>query len=268
LPDAESFRIEKMTYNKLSKPQSRITRFGTLPLKPEHVPSETPHQKGPAIIFYETAITCKNWVFNGEGNLEGFLEVSLDSSDFKATLPMGDTLSFIVSKAHTLLQQDPFPIYGQTPDLFWEYAIKQQSLYALFFIFMIVVLVVIALNVHWLRGRVKKVYKERIQQLKSDIFLSQANLERNKTALFALQQQIESQQVSFQAYKKFQIAMRNPRKEETDYLLRSLNLIVSFYSACCNKQTTFFSSVEKHLFFKKPTKSRNEKQNSIGRPPH
>ncbi|MBP9693047.1 MAG: hypothetical protein KBD90_06970 [Alphaproteobacteria bacterium] len=229
LPDAESFRIEKMTYNKLSKPQSCITRFGTLPLNPEHTPSETPHQNGPAIIFHEHTIACKNWVFNGEGNLEGFLELSLDPSSFKATLPTGDTLSFVGSKAHALLQQDPFPIYGQIPDPFWKYAIKQQGLYALFFIFMLVVLIVVALNVHWLRERVKKTYRERIQQLKNDLSLSQAGLGKKKAALLVLQQQIHSQQISFQAYKKFQIAMRNHRKEETDYLHRSLNLIVSFY---------------------------------------
>ncbi len=229
LPDAESFRVEKITYTKLSKPQSRITRFGTLSLKPEHTPSETPHQKGPNVVFYENAITCKNWIFNGEGNLEGFLEISLDLSAFKTTLPMGHLLFFTALKNYVLLQQDPFPIYGQTPDLFWEYAIKQRGHYSLFFLFMVVVLIVVSLNYYWMRERVKKAYKERIQHLKSNISLSQANLERNQTALFALQQQIHSQQVSFQAYKKFQIAMRHHRREETDYLLRSLNLIVSFY---------------------------------------
>lgn len=238
LPDAESFRIEKITYNKLSKPQSRMTRFGPLSLKPEHVSSETPHQKGPVTVFHENAITCKNWVFNGEGNLEGFLEISLDPLAFKATLPMGNTLSFEKLFDHILLQQNPLPIYGHLPDLFWKYAIKQQGLYALFFLFMIFVLIVVDLHYYWLQRRVKKAYRERIRQLKSDLSLSQASLEKKKTALFALQQQIHSQQVSFQAYKRFQIAMRNHRKEETDYLHRSLNLIVSFY----NKESTALPS--------------------------
>ncbi len=110
LPDADYFRIEKITYNKLSKPQSRITRFGTLSLKPEGNPSEIPHQNGPVVAFHEDSIICKNWVFNTEGNLEGFLEISLDPSAFKATLPMGNTLSFTALRSQTLLQQGPFPI--------------------------------------------------------------------------------------------------------------------------------------------------------------
>lgn len=229
LPDADYFRIEKITYNKLSQPQSRITRFGTLSLKPEGTPSETPHQNGPAIVFHEDSIICKNWVFNTEGNLEGFLEISLDPSAFKATLPMGNTLSFTALRSQTLLQQGPFPIYGQLPDLFWEYTIKQSGHYALFFLFMILVLIVVDLHYYWLRERVKKAYRERIEHLKHELSLSQARLEKNKAALFVLEQQIHSQQVSFQAYKKFQITMRHHRREEASYLLRSINLIESFY---------------------------------------
>ncbi|MBY0501719.1 MAG: hypothetical protein K2P93_06940 [Alphaproteobacteria bacterium] len=229
LPDVDYFRIEQITYNKLSKPQSRITRFGILSLKLDHTPSEAPHQNGPTVAFEEEAIICKNWIFNSEGNLEGFLEIFLDPSTFKATLPMGDSLSFAVSETHSLHQQGPFPIYGRTPDLFWEYFFKHRDHYAVFFLFMMLVFIAMVLTSYWLWWRVKNAYKERTQHLKSAISLSQAKLEKNKAALFTLQQQIQCQQISFQAYKKFQIGFRNHQREEAAYLLRSLDVILSFY---------------------------------------
>ena len=176
LPDVDYFRIEQMTYNKLSKPQSRITRFGILSLKLDHTPSEVPHQNGPTVAFEEMAITCKNWVFNSEGNLEGFLEIFLDPSTFKATLPMGNTLSFMALKDHALLQQDPFPIYGQLPELFGEYFFKHRDHYAVFFLFMMIVLIAMALTSYWLWWRVKYAYRERIQYLKSSLSLAQTGL--------------------------------------------------------------------------------------------
>lgn len=229
LPDSSYLKIEKVVYNKLSQPQSRITRFGALSLRSEQIPSETPNQSVPIVVFHETSIVCKNWVFDAEGNLEGFLEISLDPSTVKATLPMGSTLSFTSLSAHDLLQTDPFPIYGKISDTFWEHAIKKRAHYAIFFLFILFCLIAMTLSSYWLWWRIKKVYRGRIQVLKDVLSQVQANEEKAKTVLYAHQQRTQSHQISCQAYKKFQVSFRHHQRQQIEHILRSLDVVMNSY---------------------------------------
>ncbi|OJW46266.1 MAG: hypothetical protein BGO67_08595 [Alphaproteobacteria bacterium 41-28] len=231
LPDADFLKIQKVTYNKLSKPKIVVTRFGTLPLKPENIPSETPHKKGPSIVFQEKSISCKTWVFNPEGNLEGLLEIHLDPSNFKTMLHIGPFLSFVPNKAFTLLQKVPLPIYGKTPDPFWRFYYKNISHYAVFFLFIILSLIIIVLIGYYLGLRIQKVYKEKLENLKeelsnlkAELSKAQANEDKVKEILVAHQQRIQSLQVTYQSYKKFQTSFKSHQREQANHILRSLDV--------------------------------------------
>jgi hypothetical protein len=229
LPDFDYLKLKKIIYHKLSKPQSLVTRFGVLSLKSEQIPSETPHQNGPTVVFQETFIACKNWVFNEEGSLEGFLEISLDPLSFKATLPLGTALSFTSLNAHDLLQDDPFPIYGKVPDAFWEYAIQQRAHYAVFLLFMLICLVAMTLTSYWIWWRIKNAYKERVQNLTSALCIAQTNEEKTEKALVAHQQRAQSHQSSCQSYKKLYMSFRHHQRELIGHLLRFLNVLLHLY---------------------------------------
>ena len=132
-------------------------------------------------------------------------------------------------KASILLQQEPFPIYGNLPLLFWEYAIKYRAHYVIFFVFMLFSLIAMGSHSYGYWWRLKKVYKVRLQNLKNALSTTQTELEKHKTILFSHQQQMRNHQASFQSYKKFQISFRHHQREQIDHLLRFLNAVLNFY---------------------------------------
>lgn len=229
LPHADQLKIERITYDKLSSPQSRVTRFGALSLKSEDTPSETPNPNGPVVLFNKASITCKNWIFDVGKNHEGFLTISLNPAAFNATLPIGDTISFMSGAAHILLQHKPFPIYGKLPANFWGHSTKHKNHYAVFFLFILFSLVFMTSTAYWLWLHIRKTYSAKLQKLKNLLSLTQTNLEKIKTAFFVLQQHMQNHQTSYQAYKKFQASFRSHQREQVHHLLRSLDVILDVH---------------------------------------
>src|SRR5206468_2765539 len=86
LPDREFLKIQKMTYEKLSKPQHLITRFGVAPLDSNKSSLNTPHDSGTSIFFDQNSVHSKTWIFDQNGQLDGILEIHVSLSHFKETL--------------------------------------------------------------------------------------------------------------------------------------------------------------------------------------
>lgn len=226
LPDAEFLKIQKMSYEKFSYPQSLITRFGVVPLDVGKKSLNAPDGNNPAISFDQDSVHSKIGVFNQAGHLDGILEIHVPPSHFKETLKIGPTLSFELGSANILLQKSPLPLYGKEPKPFLEYLAQNMSHYTVFLLFIIFSLIFIALGIYYSRFRIKQTFQEEIEYLKDELSKAQADANKENAALLTYQKRIETHQVTCQAYKSFQINFQNHRREQLHHILRSLDVVI------------------------------------------
>lgn len=226
LPDRDFLKIQKVAYEKHSLPQHLITRFGISPLNLNRPSTDKPQGEGPSIFFDQNSVYSKAWVFNQNDQLDGVLEIHVPLPHFKETLKLGSILSFASDSAHVLLQKKPFPIYGKLPESFWGYFIENVGRFALFFLFVMLTALFIAINALYTRFHIKQNFQDGMESLKGELSeLRTENYQANET-LLTIQKQTVTHQETCQSYKIFQNNFQNRQKKQLHHVLRSIDVVM------------------------------------------
>lgn len=226
-PDHTFPKIQKVSYHKFSAPQMTITRFGMLPLDPTLAPQRKATQGDKtSIVFDKAAVISKTMVLNSEGDIAGVLEIELDLLEFQASLGSLQTLTFSPSEgASLLIQNTPFAIYGKTFKTFWEFAVVNKVLYAMFFFYMSFCLIFLPGAVYYLDRRRKSSQRREREALEASHAQLIAKVGHQDDIIQLHEQTQESQQISNQSYQEVRSLLSNRQKAGTTYITRSLDVL-------------------------------------------
>ena len=129
-------KIQNFSYYKLSRPQIIINRFGIVPFEYKQLAQVT--EAEPLITFNKGVIKGTISVFNEKSNIEGFLEIEINPSDFKTALENFQTLTFTSlpssqNKNHYSLEIDSLTLHAKSPYNFWKFSFLSKNYYMFFF---------------------------------------------------------------------------------------------------------------------------------------
>ncbi len=222
--------IQKVSYDKLSRPQMVVTLFGTFPLHPQQGPLNPSSEKATSITFDKDAVISKTTVFCEDNNLEGILEIQIDPSDFKASLGNMTTAAFDSPQSshdeeNQLLQNTPLSIYAKAPHEFWDFAFINQSRYVFFYLYMFACVILIVICAYYLNVRTKNVHKARRDELEANLLKVSTEEKRLKEEFLISQQDSKSHQTSCESYMEYYASLRKRQKEQADYIVRSLSVV-------------------------------------------
>lgn len=138
-------------------------------------------------------------------------------------MKLGPTLSFASDSAHVLLQKNPFPIYGK---LAGGYFIENVGHFALFFLFVMLTALFIAISTLYARFRIKQSFQEDMKSLKDELFELRMESNQANETLLTVQKQTATHQATCQSYKIFQSNFQNRQKEQLHHVLRSIDVVM------------------------------------------